>query len=196
MLRHVEIRPSLIDGILKKQQFKKKTQDETTLPSKSNANNTVESQLETDFSNFSNNDNANFDFLNGQFDYFLTNHYSSIIVYFLQALFFSSFILTAYNPIYSLLALIVVFACVLISFLTIGIEFLSLIYLIIYVGAIAILFLFVIMMFNIKRMPRLVLSYEFIFNIMLTVILNISLLIILLENVTFLEILLKVFLSF
>jgi len=56
------------------------------------------------------------------------------------------------NPIYSLLALIIVFFQMVILLLSIQVEFLSMIFLIIYIGAISILFLFVIMMFNLKEL--------------------------------------------
>jgi NADH:ubiquinone oxidoreductase subunit 6 (subunit J) len=70
---------------------------------------------------------------------FLTASISSILIIFLN------------NPIYCLLALIVVFFHALIFLLALKIEFLSLVFLIVYIGAIAILFLFVIMMFNLKN---------------------------------------------
>lgn len=59
-------------------------------------------------------------------------------------------VITANNPINSVLALVLTFAnisCILIEF---NIEFLGLLFLIVYVGAIAILFLFVIMMLDLK----------------------------------------------
>jgi len=56
------------------------------------------------------------------------------------------------NPIYALLSLIAVFFNAILLLLTLKIEFLALTFLIIYVGAIAILFLFVIMMFNLKKL--------------------------------------------
>lgn len=56
------------------------------------------------------------------------------------------------NPIYALAALIFVFFNTAIFLIGIHVEFLALIYVIIYIGAIAILFLFVIMMFNLKEL--------------------------------------------
>jgi len=61
-------------------------------------------------------------------------------------------ILTNKNPIYALLSLIAIFFNAIVLLLTLKIEFLALTFLIIYVGAIAILFLFVIMMFNLKKL--------------------------------------------
>ena len=55
------------------------------------------------------------------------------------------------NPIYSLLTLIFVFFNMILVLLYLKIEFLSMILLIIYIGAISILFLFVIMLFNLKK---------------------------------------------
>jgi len=61
-------------------------------------------------------------------------------------------LLISKNPIYALLSLIAVFFNAIILLLSLKIEFLALTFLIIYVGAIAILFLFVIMMFNLKKL--------------------------------------------
>jgi len=54
------------------------------------------------------------------------------------------------SPIQSLLMLILSFALSAILFLILGLEFISLLIFMVYVGAIAVLFLFVIMMLNIK----------------------------------------------
>jgi len=54
------------------------------------------------------------------------------------------------NPIQSLLSLIVSFALSSMLFMMLGIEFISLLVFLIYVGAIAVLFLFIIMMLNLK----------------------------------------------
>jgi NADH-quinone oxidoreductase subunit J len=62
----------------------------------------------------------------------------------------SIFILFSSNPIQSLLNLVLTFAISSILFMIIGVEFLSLLIFIVYIGAIAVLFLFVIMMLNIK----------------------------------------------
>jgi len=60
-------------------------------------------------------------------------------------------VITAKNPIHSVLHLVLAFANASILLLIMGVEFLSLLFIIVYVGAIAILFLFVVMMLNIKR---------------------------------------------
>jgi NADH-ubiquinone oxidoreductase chain 6 len=54
------------------------------------------------------------------------------------------------NPINSVIGLILIFILSSLYLITLGINFIAFLYLIIYVGAIAILFLFVIMMMNIK----------------------------------------------
>jgi len=56
------------------------------------------------------------------------------------------------NPINSLFCLIGVFLNAILLFLTIRVEFLSMIFLIVYIGAIAILFLFVIMLLNLRNL--------------------------------------------
>ena len=55
-----------------------------------------------------------------------------------------------FNPIYSLLSLILVFLFSLIYLTFLKIKFLSIVYLLVYVGAIIILFLFVIMMLSLE----------------------------------------------
>lgn len=68
---------------------------------------------------------------------------------FLQVL-TSSFLLLANNPVHSILFLILLFfeSTVILSFL--NFEFISLLFILVYVGAIAVLFLFVIMMLRVK----------------------------------------------
>ena len=55
------------------------------------------------------------------------------------------------NTVYSVFFLILVFINVSILFITIGAEFLGMIMLIVYVGAVAVLFLFVVMMLNVNE---------------------------------------------
>ncbi len=73
--------------------------------------------------------------------------------YFLPAniIFLAMFVYLAKEPIHSLFCLIGVFIHIILLFLSFKVEFLSLLLLIIYVGAVAILFLFVIMMFNLSE---------------------------------------------
>jgi NADH-ubiquinone oxidoreductase chain 6 len=68
----------------------------------------------------------------------------------IAAIILSILSLTSVNPVYSVIGLILVFVFSSCYLLTQGIMFLGLSYLIIYVGAIAILFLFVVMMLSIK----------------------------------------------
>jgi NADH-quinone oxidoreductase subunit J len=60
-------------------------------------------------------------------------------------------VITAKNPVHSVLNLVLTFILASVLLLIIGVEFLPLLFIIVYVGAIAILFLFVVMMLNIKR---------------------------------------------
>lgn len=63
---------------------------------------------------------------------------------------FAFFVISSRNPIHSVLSLILVFLLSAILLLCLEVEFLALSFVIVYVGAIAILFLFVIMMLDIK----------------------------------------------
>ena len=58
------------------------------------------------------------------------------------------------NTVYSVFFLILVFISVSILFIMIGAEFLGMIMLIVYVGAVAVLFLFVVMMLNVKEQSK------------------------------------------
>ena len=63
-------------------------------------------------------------------------------------------VVTLSNPIYALICLIIIFFSAAVFLLSINVNFLAMIYLIIYIGAIAILFLFVIMMFNLRELKQ------------------------------------------
>lgn len=79
--------------------------------------------------------------------------FSSTLVFLIYtAISFSLLVIVSKNPIYALLSLITVFFSIIIILIILNVEFLALIFLIIYIGAIAILFLFVIMMFNLKNL--------------------------------------------
>tara|TARA_B100000780_G_scaffold44609_1_gene27759 strand:- start:26223 stop:26816 length:594 start_codon:yes stop_codon:yes gene_type:complete len=65
-------------------------------------------------------------------------------------IFLSILTVVCFNPIYSLLFLILLFFMAAIFLLTIKVEFFALLLIIVYVGAVAILFLFVIIMLKIK----------------------------------------------
>nr|YP_009511949.1 NADH dehydrogenase subunit 6 [Melanthalia intermedia]AXI97876.1 NADH dehydrogenase subunit 6 [Melanthalia intermedia] len=74
-----------------------------------------------------------------------------LLIFFSSALLISSLmVVSSNNAVYSVLFLILVFCNVAGLLLLLGAEFLSFMLLIVYVGAIAVLFLFVVMMLNIK----------------------------------------------
>lgn len=78
------------------------------------------------------------------FEYILFLFLSLLMIY------GSLMVISAQNPIHSVLYLILVFCSSAAFFISLGVEFLGIIFMIVYVGAIAILFLFVVMMLNIK----------------------------------------------
>ena len=59
-------------------------------------------------------------------------------------------VIRAKNPVYSVLFLILVFCNVSGILLLLNLDFFAMVFLVVYVGAIAVLFLFVVMMLNIK----------------------------------------------
>jgi NADH-quinone oxidoreductase subunit J len=69
------------------------------------------------------------------------------------ALFSMIFLTNLRNPVHSVFLLILVFANVGAVLLFLHVEFLALVYVIVYLGAIAVLFLFAVMMLNIKLSP-------------------------------------------
>lgn len=54
------------------------------------------------------------------------------------------------NPIYCIFSLVLLFLCVALLTLLLGVDFLPIVFIIVYVGAVAVLFLFVVMILNIK----------------------------------------------
>ena len=79
----------------------------------------------------------------------------SLFFYFFSVItVFSAIMVTiSRNTVYSVFFLILVFVSVSILFIMIGAEFLGMIMLIVYVGAVAVLFLFVVMMLNVTVQP-------------------------------------------
>jgi NADH:ubiquinone oxidoreductase subunit 6 (subunit J) len=73
-----------------------------------------------------------------------------LIIFCFLSLLFSLLIIVSKNPIHSILYLILVFCSVTFILIILGVEFIAITFLIVYVGAIAVLFLFVVMMLNIK----------------------------------------------
>lgn len=59
-------------------------------------------------------------------------------------------IITNKNPVHSILFLILVFTLTTGLLITLGVEFIAMLFLVVYVGAITVLFLFVVMMLNVK----------------------------------------------
>lgn len=64
----------------------------------------------------------------------------------------ASFVVISYNSLYAIISIIIVFVSAACLLFLIECEFLALIFLIIYVGAIVVLFLFVIMMLDLKKL--------------------------------------------
>ena len=77
----------------------------------------------------------------------------SLFFYFFSAIavFSSIMVIISRNTVYSVFSLILVFVTISILFIMIGAEFLGMIMLIVYVGAVAVLFLFVVMMLNVAE---------------------------------------------
>ena len=77
----------------------------------------------------------------------------SLFFYFFStiAVFSASMVIVSRNTVYSVFFLILVFVSISILFIMIGAEFLGMIMLIVYVGAVSVLFLFVVMMLNITE---------------------------------------------
>ena len=77
----------------------------------------------------------------------------SLLFYFfsLITVFSAAMVIVSRNTVYSVFFLILVFVSVSILFIMIGAEFLGMIMLIVYVGAVAVLFLFVVMMLNVTE---------------------------------------------
>jgi len=63
---------------------------------------------------------------------------------------FSILVITSKNPVFSVLYLIAVFLGVAVYLVAVGVPYIGLVYLIVYIGAIAILFLFVIIILNLR----------------------------------------------
>lgn len=66
------------------------------------------------------------------------------------SIFLGIFIIVTKNPIISVLYLILLFACISCYLIFIGIKFIGISYLLVYVGAVSILFLFILMLINIR----------------------------------------------
>lgn len=82
----------------------------------------------------------------------LNNGYSGIFVFLLSlvCISFGISIIVTRNPVVSVLFLIGLFVTVAIILMTLGLNFVGLSYLLVYVGAVSILFLFILMLINIR----------------------------------------------
>ena len=80
----------------------------------------------------------------------------SLFFYFFStiAVFSALMVTISKNTVYSVFFLILVFVSTSILFIMIGAEFLGMIMLIVYVGAVAVLFLFVVMMLNVTEQQK------------------------------------------
>jgi len=78
----------------------------------------------------------------------MLNYIENIIL--LCVLISSINVLFVKNPVQSLLWLIMTFILVIMELLILGVEFIALLFLMVYIGAIAVLFLFVVMMLNVR----------------------------------------------
>jgi NADH-ubiquinone oxidoreductase chain 6 len=87
--------------------------------------------------------------------YFLPDESFGFLTLFLDVIFILSilsgiFIIISKNPIVSVLYLIMLFSCISCYLIFLGINFIGLSYLLVYVGAVSILFLFILMLINIR----------------------------------------------
>lgn len=87
--------------------------------------------------------------------YEISNNTNGFFVYFLNvitsfSLISAIFVVIVKNPIYSVLFLISLFVEIAVYLIFIGLNFLGLSYLLVYVGAVSILFLFILMLINIR----------------------------------------------
>ena len=82
--------------------------------------------------------------------YMTNTNYTFLYIISFFAVFFSIYIVVTKNPIISVLFLIGLFFSISVYLITIGLHFLGLVYLIVYVGAVSILFLFILMLINVR----------------------------------------------
>ena len=82
----------------------------------------------------------------------ISNGFDPIFLYIIIAVSILSgiLIITSKNPIVSVLYLILLFACISVYLILTGIKFIGISYLLVYVGAVSILFLFILMLINIR----------------------------------------------
>jgi NADH-ubiquinone oxidoreductase chain 6 len=83
-------------------------------------------------------------------DFLLDGLLSLIDIISFAAIGSSIFVIINKNPIVSLFFLILLFGCISIYLMILGLTFMGLAYLIVYIGAVSILFLFILMLINIR----------------------------------------------
>lgn len=83
---------------------------------------------------------------------YITNgyHFECITIMSLISIVFGILVITAKNPIYSILFLIGLFVSISAYLMLLGLYFMGLAYLLVYVGAISILFIFILMLINVR----------------------------------------------
>lgn len=100
-------------------------------------------------------------------------------------LFSSVLSITSKNPVISVIFLITTFVCAAVYLILIGINFIGISYIVIYVGAIAVLFLFVIMMINIKLTDILDTGYNYTKNLPLAILIVILFIFLIFQTLPF-----------
>jgi NADH-ubiquinone oxidoreductase chain 6 len=76
--------------------------------------------------------------------------YNFLVIMSLLSILFGIFVIISKNPIVSVLFLIGLFIAIACYLMTLGINFIGLSYLLVYVGAVSILFLFILMLINVR----------------------------------------------
>jgi NADH-quinone oxidoreductase subunit J len=79
----------------------------------------------------------------------------AVLFYALAALILGmgTLVVTAQNPVHSVVFLVACFLCVAVVFVMLGAEFLAVIQILVYAGGIVVLYLFVVMLVNLRRSP-------------------------------------------
>ena len=98
------------------------------------------------------------------------NEFLFFIFFSILMIVFSIFVIISKNPVYSILALVLLFFNAGGFLILMGLEFLGMLFLIVYIGAIAVLFLFVVMMLNIKVLNTKFLTFYYFPVIVFTVV--------------------------
>ena len=91
----------------------------------------------------------------------------------LLALLFAILVITSKNPVISIVYLVGVFMVISLILILLGIKFIGLSYIIVYIGAISVLFLFIIMMIDIKSVDILDIGREYSKNLPLALLIGI-----------------------